>query len=105
MTEFACQPPSPVDITRREDGVILMRSKAAMPRVRQSLPNLFDEIATTYPDPDHSDREDREVTIGYSMRRRLLFVAQVLRNERIRLISARLATPKERRRHEQGLRE
>lgn len=50
MSEFECRPPSPVEITRRDDGVVLMRSLASMPHVRQSLPHLFDEIATTFPD-------------------------------------------------------
>jgi len=26
---------------------------------------FLDPLAVTYPDPDHSDREEREITIGY----------------------------------------
>ncbi len=40
---------------------------------------LLDPLATTYPDPDHSEdseEEDREITIGYATSGRLLFVAR-----------------------------
>ncbi len=29
---------------------------------------FLDPLAMTYPDPDHSEEEDREITIGYSTR-------------------------------------
>ena len=56
----------------------------------------------TYPDPDHSDEEDREITIGYSAKQRLLFVSHVQRRNRTRIISAREATQRERKQHEEG---
>ena len=58
--------------------------------------------ALTYPDPDHSDEEEREITIGRSTRGRVLFVAHSARNERIRIISARRATRQERGHYEEG---
>ena len=63
---------------------------------------FLDPLAMTYPDPDHSDAEDREITIGYSTKHRLLFVSHVQRRNRTRIISAREATRKERKQHEEG---
>ena len=34
-----------------------------------------DELSITVPDPDHSDQEDRYITIGWSNLHRLLIVA------------------------------
>ena len=44
--------------------------------------------------------ENRFITVGYSARGRLLVVCHVERGEAVRLISARRATPRERKRHE-----
>jgi len=63
---------------------------------------FLDPLAVTYPDPDHSDDEDREITIGHSARQRLLFVSHAQRGDRIRIISGREATRKERKQHEEG---
>ena len=63
---------------------------------------FLDPLAMTYPDPDHSDEEDREITIGYSTKQRLLFVSHVQRRNRTRIISAREATRRERKQHEEG---
>ncbi len=63
---------------------------------------FLDPLAMTYPDPDHSDEEDREITIGYSTNQRLLFVSHVQRRHRTRIISAREATRRERKQHEEG---
>lgn len=59
-----------------------------------------DPMAITYPDPDHSDVENREITIGKSEDRILLTVSHTLRSGKIRLISAREATRAEQRRYE-----
>jgi uncharacterized protein len=63
---------------------------------------FLDPLAMTYPDPDHSREEDREITIGYSRKQRLLFVSHVQRRNRTRIISARKATRRERKQHEEG---
>jgi uncharacterized DUF497 family protein len=63
---------------------------------------FLDPLAVTYPDPDHAHEEDREITIGYSNRQRLLFVSHIQRSSRMRIISAREATRKERRQHEES---
>lgn len=55
-----------------------------------------DPLAVTFPAPDHSDDEDREITIGYSPRRRVLIVAHTGGEDRVRIISARRATKSER---------
>jgi uncharacterized DUF497 family protein len=68
----------------------------------------FDEAATifndpniaTISDPDHSDSEDRFVSIGKSMIARLLTVIHTFRKTRIRLISARKATKAEKKKYE-----
>jgi feruloyl-CoA synthase len=43
-------PPPSVEVERRADGSILLRSKLPLPRVRQSLPHIFDETADAHPD-------------------------------------------------------
>ena len=68
----------------------------------------FIEAATVFDDPyvivepdlAHSAEELRELAIGFSTEERVLLVVYLEREERIRLISARRATPEERRRYE-----
>jgi uncharacterized DUF497 family protein len=55
-----------------------------------------DPLIATIPDPDHSKDEERYVSIGISVQRRLLVVIHTERAERIRLISCRTATHAER---------
>jgi uncharacterized DUF497 family protein len=64
---------------------------------------FLDPLAVTYPDPNHSDEEEREITIGHSALHRLLFVSHCQRGDRIRIISAREVTRKERKQHEEGI--
>jgi uncharacterized protein len=64
---------------------------------------FLDADALTFWDPDHSDEEEREITIGRSARRRVLFVAHAARDGRIRITSARRATRQERRQYEEGI--
>jgi uncharacterized protein len=69
----------------------------------------FDEAATvfadflsrTFPDPDHSLDEERYITIGTSDRGRVLVVSHTDRENRNRIISARKATPRERKIYEE----
>ena len=63
---------------------------------------FLDPGARTYQDPDHSNEEDREITIGISGAARLLFVSHCERRGRVRIISARRATRHERSQHEQS---
>ena len=61
-----------------------------------------DPLSLTIPDPLHSDQEDRFVVNGLSHRQRHLVVVYTERGENIRLISARPATPSERKKYEEG---
>jgi uncharacterized protein len=60
-------------------------------------------LAMTFPDPDHSLDEHREITIGHTMKGRLVFVSHCERGERIRIISARRATRAERDHYEKEI--
>ena len=59
-----------------------------------------DPLAGTILDPQHSIEEVRFVTIGLSTSQRLIVVAHADRDDRVRIISARRATRRERRRYE-----
>ena len=61
---------------------------------------FYDPLAATVQDPDHSAGERRLITIGYSWSGRLLVAAHVERGTIVRIISARLASGQERKRHE-----
>ena len=61
-----------------------------------------DPLSATYYDPAHSVGESRYITIGMSRSGRLLFIAHTDRAENIRIISARQATRRERKQHEEG---
>lgn len=72
--------------------------------------SLFEEAATvfgdplsiTIEDPDHSEDETRFVIIGQSYQGRTIVVAHAERGDNIRIISARLATRRERQAYEEG---
>jgi uncharacterized DUF497 family protein len=70
-------------------------------RFTEAATVFFDESALFERDPDHSEDENHFVVLGWSVRRDVLMVVHVLRGDRIRLISARTATPSERRRYDQ----
>jgi uncharacterized protein len=61
---------------------------------------FYDPLSATFDDPDHSGGEPRSITIGFSSRGRLIVVAHAERGEALRIISARPATPRERKKHE-----
>lgn len=60
-----------------------------------------DENARLKHDPDHSQEEDRFILLGLSAKLRLLIVCHAYRenDEVIRIISARRATPNERKQY------
>jgi uncharacterized DUF497 family protein len=70
----------------------------------------FDEARTVFDDPlyvdfydpDHADAEHRYIIIGQSRRGRILMVSYTERDDTIRIISSREATPKEREQYEEG---
>jgi uncharacterized DUF497 family protein len=82
--------------------------KAAANLRKHGVP--FDEAVTAFgdplsillPDPDHSAGEERYLVMGVSTTGRLLVVAFVERPPRTRIITARLATRRERHDYEEG---
>ena len=66
----------------------------------EAMTAFYDPLSATFDDPDHSVGEQRLITVGYSPRGRLLVVSHTERIKAIRIISARLATTQERKRHE-----
>ena len=59
-----------------------------------------DDLSATFPDPDHSRGEVRLITYGLGLDGKLLVVSHTERGGTIRIISARVATNKERKRYE-----
>jgi uncharacterized DUF497 family protein len=62
-----------------------------------------DPLSSTIEDPLHSEDEDRFVIIGQSIRGRILVVVHADRGDKIRIISARVATAHEREQYEEGI--
>ena len=70
----------------------------------------FEEASTVFDDlfnidlydPKHSESEHRFIVVGQSSEERFLIVSYAERNDKIRIISARELTPKERRDYEHG---
>jgi uncharacterized DUF497 family protein len=61
-----------------------------------------DPLTITISDPDQSVGEERYVTVGLSYRQRVLVVAHRDDDDRMRIITARLATRRERKDYEEG---
>ncbi|MFY9942402.1 MAG: BrnT family toxin [Desulfobacterales bacterium] len=61
-----------------------------------------DPLSQTINDPLHSEGENRFVLLGRSIQGRLLVIIHTDRGERIRIISARLATTRERLKYEEN---
>jgi uncharacterized protein len=85
------------------------QKKAALNHSKHGV--SFDEAKTVFDDPlyidffdpDHSNHDQRYIIIGESKENRLLIVSYTEREEKIRLISAREATQKERKDYEEDL--
>lgn len=69
---------------------------------REAITVFGDALSLTGYDPDHSDSEDRFITMGTSAVGRLLVVVHADRDERVRIISAREATRREQKDYEDG---
>ena len=69
---------------------------------REAATVFGDPLAVTFPDIDHSAFEDRFLTIGASVSGRLLVVAHTESGEKIRIISARQVTRRERKFYEEA---
>jgi uncharacterized DUF497 family protein len=64
-----------------------------------------DDHATEFHDPEHSATEERFLRVGYSTRGRILLVIFCEKHggSVVRIISARKATSKEKKTHEEGI--
>lgn len=71
----------------------------------EALTVFADPLAKIIDDPDHSADERREIIVGHSEKQRLLFVSFTERPPRVRIISARVATKRERQDYEQATQE
>jgi uncharacterized DUF497 family protein len=67
-------------------------------RFSEAVTALSDDLAVTVEDEDSDER--RFITVGAGVGGEILVVVYTWRDERVRLISARRATPKERRAYE-----
>lgn len=87
--EFEWDPAKPA-ANLRKHGVSFEEASAA----------FWDPLSLAIPDPQHSQGEERFVLLGRTTANRLVVVVHVDRGARIRVISARPATRKERRQYE-----
>jgi len=86
------------------------RSQPLTPCISQWLPGTawticlhgIDPFLLTYPDIDSSETEERYVNIGVSTKGLILVLMHTERQGKIRIISCRKATARERRDHEEG---
>ena len=69
---------------------------------QESATVFGDPLAVTFQDPDHSEEEERQLTFGLSLQRRLIVVSHTKRGERTRIINARLMERSERVIYEEG---
>jgi uncharacterized protein len=68
----------------------------------EAMTVFADPLSLTGYDPDHSDSEDRYLTMGYSVDGRLLVVSHTDRGDVVRIISVRVASRNERKDYEDG---
>ncbi len=69
----------------------------------QEAATIFgDPLSITYDDPDHSTDEFRLITFGLSRFNRLLVISHAERENKMRIISARQMTKKEKKIYEEG---
>ena len=67
----------------------------------ESATVFADQLSVTIPDPEHSEKEERFVTIGKTYSGKLVVVVHTDRGDNIRVISARPASRRERRSYEE----
>ena len=81
----------------RESGA---QCDSARVRFTEAATVFFDSQAEVQLDEEHSLDEQRYTVVGQSIRMQTLFVVHLVKKERIRIVSARKATPQERRQYE-----
>jgi uncharacterized protein len=82
---------SKAEVNRKKHGVAF----------EEGITVFGDPLSMNMPDPDHSHSEKRYIVMGSSERYRLLVVCYTEVGGKTRIISARQATPAERRSYEQ----
>jgi uncharacterized DUF497 family protein len=68
----------------------------------ESITVFNDPLLATMSDPDHS-HEQRYITIGQSVKGRILIISYTERQRRTRIISCRKATSREQKAYEEGI--
>ncbi len=68
----------------------------------EAMTVFADSLSVTGCDPHHADDEDRFLTMGLSVNGRLLVVSHTDRGDMVRIISARVASRRERKDYEDG---
>lgn len=69
----------------------------------ESEETFLDENLKVIKDIGHSQDEERFVAIGATLASKILFVVFTVRNDKVRIISARLANRKEREKYEKTI--
>ena len=77
---------------RKHDGVTFHEASTV----------FLDPLTMTFYDPDHSQDEERLITLGMAKTGKILFVSHTEADNKIRIISAREATRQERRSYEES---
>ncbi len=83
--------PEKVEINLKKHGISFKEAETV----------FSDPLSLTVSDSLHSEEENRFIITGFSDERRQLVIAHTDRNDKIRIINARLATPGERKKYEQ----
>ena len=83
------------------------KAKSNLQKHRVGFPEaatvFHDPLSITVYDPDHSEGEDRYITIGASLAGRFLVIAHTDRGNTVRIISARELTRAERKAYEEEI--
>ncbi len=79
-----------------------VRQPSQRTSIQEAATVFGDPLAVTFQDPDHSFEEERQLTFGQSLQRRLIVVSHTRRGERTRIINARLMDRNERVIYEEG---
>ena len=85
--------PTKADRNRRKHGVTF----------REAATVFYDPLEITFADPDRSVEERRYITLGLSSKNRILLVVHCDRDDRIRIVSARIAKRREVKGYEEGI--
>ena len=96
------QPPSPAPHPSSPSHGLETCPRAPRLSTRDTIPCKDDPLSSTLPDDQHSNDENRFITVGLSSAQRLLFVVYTETDSRIRLIGARPVTAAEREQYEQA---